>query len=168
MTFWSSGLGRTPCGCGTSRCPRFPSARPPPAASLLRTGVDMFFVLSGFLIGHMWLKEVNATGAFRYVWARLLPCPARPSQRPPTRPSIVRSNTAVPCRYHRFLARRFLRIWPMLVVGLAYTMAVNADGQRAVCAEDWWSILLFVNNYVAPSQWAEGWSGQGPCMPHLW
>jgi len=89
-------------------------------------GVDLFFCLSGFLIAHMWLREVSKTGTFYYI---------------------------------RFLVRRFLRIWPMLAIALALQVfRFYIKQQDNECSTHWWSVLIFVQNYMPSTCLAQAWS----------
>jgi len=98
--------------------------------NIIRTGelgVDMFFVLSGFLIHHLLSKEFEETGRINYF---------------------------------RFLARRWLRLWPAYVVIFPLYL-INAQS-RAECERWWWTNLLMINNYVGPG------AETGGCMGHTW
>ncbi|KAK3262266.1 hypothetical protein CYMTET_28863 [Cymbomonas tetramitiformis] len=91
-------------------------------------GVDLFFVLSGFLIAHLLLRE----------WAR--------------------SGTV---NVARFLWRRWLRIFPVYLVGVVLDVVVGFDWsaeERSTCVHEGWSNLLFLNNYI--NQWR--------CLMHTW
>ncbi|MGN6696272.1 MAG: acyltransferase family protein, partial [Aquihabitans sp.] len=68
------------------------------------TGVDGFFVLSGFLIGRILLRELHRTGTIRYP---------------------------------RFIARRFLRLYPPLAVVLAAMVAVSVRSDHTPWATLW-------------------------------
>ncbi|KAF8072961.1 rhy-1 [Scenedesmus sp. PABB004] len=87
-------------------------------------GVDVFFTLSGILITRMWLRETAARhGAFNFA---------------------------------RFAARRYLRLAPMLVLGILAQLAAAAAGgvlpaKLNACANDWWRLLLMINNYTRGS-----------------
>ena len=99
----------------------------------------MFFTLSGFLIGHMWLAEVQKTGEFRCVLAACAGHMGSPACRlvshelsgaitaccrclqrawPPSSNSPTSLNVRLLRRILRFLVRRFLRIWPMLALAI--------------------------------------------------
>lgn len=73
-------------------------------------GVDIFFVLSGFLIGGLIIDEVDKTGSF---------------------------NT------RRFLARRILRLWPVLYCFLIIQVALNRFPIGSYIPQ----IILHVQNY---------------------
>ncbi len=72
--------------------------------------------------------------------------------------SIVAAPAPCAPRYWRFLARRFLRIWPMLAVMVAMGLVaarLSSAPQNPACGSNWWRILLFINNY-APKKCQHG------------
>ncbi len=81
-----------------------------PGRMLGWVGVDLFFVLSGFLVGGLVFREIKATGQFRAP---------------------------------RFLARRALKIWPVLYAYLALLLV----SRRYEWQEFLPQILLHVQNY---------------------
>lgn len=89
-------------------------------------GVDMFFALSGFLIATFWIKEVQATGRFRWGARQATNMPhvcsaSSAALHPhPSRPSPL----ALARRVGRFLARRFLRLWPMQMLAVFYSALI--------------------------------------------
>ncbi|QDZ17813.1 putative acyltransferase [Chloropicon primus] len=106
-------------------------------------GVDVFFTLSGYLIGRILLKEMVA-GFQRG----------------------VRGTLASLCTFY---VRRWLRIFPMLVTAIVLTIAANeislavnggknfsqfdfVSGNKCTDFGEVWPMLLFVNNYVGDFQ----------------
>lgn len=101
-------------------------------------GVDMFFVLSGFLIAHVLRSAANAGDANGQLSVSLV---------------------------LRFWARRFLRIWPAVAVGVGLMTAVGntSHGNElklsfwtaySGCHGDgWWRTLLFINNFFENAYW---------------
>jgi peptidoglycan/LPS O-acetylase OafA/YrhL len=83
-------------------------------------GVDVFFVLSGFLIGTLLLDELGSRGRIGLA---------------------------------RFYVRRLFRLWPALLVVLAFS-AVFRDDHAGMS----WANALYVSNFVPVERVAMGWT----------
>jgi peptidoglycan/LPS O-acetylase OafA/YrhL len=114
-------------------------------------GVDVFFVLSGFLIAYLLIKEYNAfdpevehdiPDRFIARWLQKLR-------------KITRMNLP------RFFMRRVLRLAPVMIftyAAMMMLMAVAKDPALGYCMSWGWTYLLFLNNLISPGtecvQWA--------------
>lgn len=84
-------------------------------------GVDLFFVISGFLIGSIIFKEIKSTGTF-----------------------ILR----------QFYFRRFLRLTPVYIFAMGLNVLLTGNTDIA----NYWSNILYINNYVPGSEMIWTWS----------
>lgn len=84
-------------------------------------GVDLFFVISGFLIGSIIFHEIKSTGTFIF---------------------------------RRFYFRRFLRLTPVYI----FAMALNVVLTGNMNIGNYWSNILYINNYVPGSEMIWTWS----------
>lgn len=87
-------------------------------------GVDLFFVISGFLIGGIIFKEIKSTEKFNF---------------------------------KRFYVRRFLRLSPVYIFAILlnlYFLKGFSDNYLL----NYWSNILYINNYVPTSPMAWTWS----------
>src|SRR6185503_3009293 len=83
-------------------------------------GVDLFFVISGFLIGAIIFKDIKSTGTFIF---------------------------------RQFYFRRYLRLTPVYL--FAMVLNVTLTGNMAI--GNYWSNLLYINNYVPGSEMIWTW-----------
>jgi len=87
-------------------------------------GVDLFFVISGFLIGGIIFKEIKSRDSFNF---------------------------------KRFYVRRFLRLTPVYIfaifLDLVLLHTVNLENIL-----DYWSNILYINNYIPKSPLGWTWS----------
>jgi peptidoglycan/LPS O-acetylase OafA/YrhL len=87
-------------------------------------GVDLFFVISGFLIGNIIFKEIKERPNFNF---------------------------------KKFFVRRFLRLMPVYIFAMILNLYFMSDyGQSNIL--DYWSNILYVNNYVSKSPMGWTWS----------
>ncbi|KAK7866349.1 hypothetical protein R5R35_003276 [Gryllus longicercus] len=100
--------------------------------------VDSFFMMSGVLLSFLFLKEVERTNHFNVV---------------------------------KFYVHRYVRLTPALAIVLLLTVSLlnfmgtgplwNTvyDYQREACEQNWWTNLLYVNNFVHTDKM---------CLGHTW
>ncbi|GLG92878.1 Uncharacterized protein GBIM_00428 [Gryllus bimaculatus] len=100
--------------------------------------VDSFFMMSGVLLSFLFLKEVERTNHFNIV---------------------------------KFYVHRYVRLTPALAIVLLLTVSLlnymgtgplwNTvyDYQREACEQNWWTNLLYVNNFVHTDKM---------CLGHTW
>jgi peptidoglycan/LPS O-acetylase OafA/YrhL len=84
-------------------------------------GVDLFFVISGFLIGSIILKEIKSTGTFIF---------------------------------RQFYFRRYLRLTPVYIFAIFLNLLLTGNYNLS----NYWSNILYVNNYVPGSEMIWTWS----------
>ena len=108
--------------------------------------VDTFFWMTGLLTALALLKQMRKMRAGSLSWFR---------------------------RYPVFLVGRWVRLTPLVLVAILWTIGVNdalgdgpfwaLQGDSAACAKSWWADILYVENLVALAAGPEN-----ICLGHLW